>query len=65
MSIPTLSTTEAAALLGVSPRRVRAMITAGRLPADWDAETRMNRIPLAAVEVFEVKPRGRPKHEGG
>jgi len=56
-----LTTTQAADHLNVSPRRVRALIAAGRLPAvkigrDWMIEP-------DALERFQAKPRkvGRPK----
>lgn len=54
-----LTTTEAAARLGISPRRVQALIVAGRLPATkfgkaWMIEERH----LSRVAVRKV---GRPR----
>ena len=55
-----LTTTEAADLMGVTPRRVRALITSGRLRArkvgrDWQ-------IRRADAQNLERKP-GRPRKE--
>ena len=54
-----LTTSQAAAALGVSPRRVQAMIRAGRLKAirfgrDW-------LIRPADLDAVRVRPVGRPK----
>lgn len=49
---------EAAEKLGVSPRRVRAMITDGRLPGDRSLGRWV--IPTAAVDTFDTRPAGRP-----
>lgn len=54
-----LTVTEAAARLGVSPRRVQALIQAGRLPA-----TRFGRawqLREATVAAFQRRPEGWPK----
>ncbi len=54
-----ITVTDAAYLLKVSPRRVRAMITAGQLPAE-----RLGRDWLIkAVDLWQVENRtpGRPK----
>jgi excisionase family DNA binding protein len=58
MTLPVFTTTTAAAELGVTPGRVRAMIAAGRLKAnragrDWLIE------PKALATVRDRKP-GRP-----
>ena len=58
--VPNLTTNEAADLMGVTPRRVRALIEAGRLRAekvgrDWQ-------IRRADAENLERKP-GRPRKE--
>ncbi len=54
-----LTTNEAAEILNISPRRVRALIHAGRLPAekhgrDWA-------IKPADLELVKVRKPGRPK----
>lgn len=56
-----LTTTEAAAALGVSVRRVRALVKAGRLPAvkfgrDW----LIKQSDLAAIQ--DRKPGRPPRH---
>lgn len=55
-----LTTTEAADLMGITPRRVRALISAGRLPAkkvgrDWQ-------IRRSDARTLERRP-GRPRKE--
>ena len=56
------TTTQAASRLGVSPRRVRAMIRQGHFPGaqllgrDW-------LIPAAEVEAARVRKTGRPRKE--
>jgi excisionase family DNA binding protein len=60
---PLLTTAQAAERLGVSPRRVVALITAGRLPAakfgrDWV----IREADLAAVQRLpQGWPKGRPR----
>lgn len=54
-----MTTKEAAALLGISPRRVQALIKSGRLPAkrigrDWH-------IKPKDVDALQHRPTGRPK----
>jgi len=54
-----LTTTEAATILNITPRRVRALIKAGRLPAekhgrDWA-------IKSEDLELVKVRKPGRPK----
>lgn len=54
-----LTTTEAATALGVTPRRVQALIKAGRLPA-----TRFGKsfaIKPADLEKVRIRPVGRPE----
>lgn len=55
----TLSTEEAAKILGITPRRVLALIKAGRLPAEkWARDWRIAASDLARVERRKV---GRPR----
>jgi excisionase family DNA binding protein len=58
-----VTTTEVAEVLGVSRRRVQALIKAGRLPARayGTGRTSMLLIARADLEAFKVKPVGRPK----
>ena len=54
-----LTTQQVAAILGITPRRVRALIKAGRLPAekhgrDWA-------IKPEDLELVKVRKPGRPK----
>ncbi|MGI9068617.1 MAG: helix-turn-helix domain-containing protein [Pyrinomonadaceae bacterium] len=57
----TLTTTEASARLGVSPRRVRALISAGQLPADKKGRDYFV-DPKDLALVKNRKP-GRPSNE--
>ncbi len=59
-----LTTTEAAALLGVSPRRVRAMVKDGVLPPGELVNDRMRLHRRADVDKLKRKVRtpGRPKN---
>lgn len=54
-----LTTDQAAARLGLSNRRVRDLIRAGRLPR-VAVSPRVLLIPESAVESFERRPPGRP-----
>lgn len=61
MDIHALTTQEVAAELGITTRRVLALIRAGRLPAvkhgrDW-------LIDPAELEAFSPRPRGRPRKQ--
>ena len=57
-----LSTAEAAELLGVSPRRIRALIKADKLPAEkFGTAYMINEKDLAKVKV---RTTGRPKKGG-
>ena len=53
-----LSVTDTAALLGISPGRVRQLITARRLPAEKVGPTWI--ISLRALEKFAQEPPGKP-----
>lgn len=61
---PDLTTTEAAALLGVSAGRVRQLIVAGRLPSTKRGRDRF--IPRAAAVALrdQDRPVGRPVTTG-
>ncbi len=55
-----MTTAEAADALGITPRRVRALIASGRLKArrygrDWS-------ISEEAIEAVRERPPGRPRH---
>jgi excisionase family DNA binding protein len=54
-----VTTAEAAELLGVSPRRVRAMVAAGRLQAQT-VTARMLLIARADLKLFKKRKAGRP-----
>ena len=54
-----IGTKQAAELLGVSPRRVRALITAGRLPSMVVAGTHLLR--REDLRLVEGRKGGRPK----
>ena len=50
---------KAAALLGVTPRRVQALITSGKLPAQRIGRDYL--IDPGDLELLERRPSGRPK----
>ena len=56
-----LTTKQAAAKLGITPRRVVALVTAGRLPATKFGRDYM--IKEADLKLVEVRNVGRPKKE--
>jgi excisionase family DNA binding protein len=58
-----ITTQEAAELLGVTVRRIQAMITAGRLPAERVGTGRRSVFLIARADLKLVKNRkpGRPK----
>lgn len=61
MSTEFLTTTEAAALLGVTPQRVRALIKAGILQAekfgrDWQIDAEIVEIRRKAMEQKKREP---------
>lgn len=58
---PLISTTEAAARLGISPQRVRVLISQGRLVARKIGRTHV--VELASVESYKPRPEGRPGHQ--
>ena len=55
-----ISTTEAAKRLGISPHRVRVLISQGRLAARKIGRTHV--VELESVEGFKPRPEGRPGH---
>ena len=56
-----MTTTEAAAALGVTPRRVRALIASGALTAV--KQGRDYHITAGALEAVRERNPGRPKHD--
>lgn len=54
-----IGTKQAAEMLGISPRRVRALITAGRLPSMVVAGTHLLRVE--DLRLVESRKTGRPK----
>ena len=65
-SMKLLTTKEAATLLGVTDRRVRAMIGAGQLPAhQLGRDYAIEEKALEAVAKIERKPGRPPKATGG
>lgn len=54
-----IGTKQAAEMLGISPRRVRALITAGRLPSMVVAGTHLLRVE--DLRLVEARKTGRPK----
>lgn len=60
-----LTTSEVADILGVTRRRIVALIASGRMPARaiGNGERPVYVISRADVDAFEVLPRGRPKKE--
>ena len=54
-----IGTKQAAEMLGISPRRVRALITAGRLPSMVVAGTHLLR--MEDLRLVEARKTGRPK----
>jgi excisionase family DNA binding protein len=57
-----ISTQEAADRLGISPRRVQALIQAGRLAAFKVGRSYI--IREADLEAVRDRPPGRPRHAG-
>ena len=54
-----ITVAKAAALLGVTPRRVQALITSGKLPAQRIGRDYL--IDPGDLELLERRPSGRPK----
>jgi excisionase family DNA binding protein len=54
-----LTTAQAAEYLGVIPRRVRALIESGQLPAERFGQAYM--IKLADLKKLKRRPSGRPR----
>jgi len=58
-AVKTLTTAEASARLGVSPRRIRALISAGQLPADKKGRDYF--IDPKDLALVKNRKPGRPK----
>jgi excisionase family DNA binding protein len=58
-----LSTTQAAARLGITPRQVQRLIEKGHLPGQKVGYSYV--VQAADLEQFERRPVGRPRKGGG
>ncbi len=58
-----ISTAEAAAILGISQRRVLVLIKTGRLPSRTIGNSRLHLIDRAHLELVRVRKPGRPWHK--